>query len=188
MNIYEKIDKGEEFNINENRDFFYMMMECQALCQEYNNIKATQLQDRSQKMKQILGKTGKSLLVAPPFQCAVGKNIEVGENFFVSQNCTIMDGAKVTFGDNVWLGPNCAFYTSGHSMDPQRRLAGYGYAFPINIGNNVWLGGSVLIVPGCKEGITIGDNSVIGAGSVVTKDIPPNVLAVGNPCRIIREL
>lgn len=99
-------------------------------------------------------------------------------------NCVILDEGKVTFGDNVFVAPNCAFYTAGHPLDVEQRNRGLEYAKPITVGNNVWIGGNTIVLPGVK----IGDNCVIGAGSVVTKDIPANSLAVGNPCRVIRTI
>ena len=99
-------------------------------------------------------------------------------------NCVILDGAKVTFGDNVFVAPNCGFYTAGHALDAAQRTRGLEYAYPITVGNNVWIGAQVCVLPG----VTIGDNTIIGAGSVVTKSIPANVLAVGNPCRVVRQI
>ena len=107
-----------------------------------------------------------------------------GENFYSNVNCTILDGAKVTFGDNVFIAPNCGFYTAGHPENVKQRNEGIEYAYPITVGNNVWIGAQVVVLPG----VTIGDNSIIGAGSVVTKDIPANVIAVGNPCKVIRKV
>lgn len=120
----------------------------------------------------------------PPFHCDYGKNIEVGENFFANYNCIILDVAKVTIGKNVMFAPNVSIYTAGHPIHPDSRNSGYEYGIPVTIGDNVWIGGSVVINPG----VTIGNNVVIGSGSVVTKDIPDNVIAVGNPCRVIREI
>lgn len=108
----------------------------------------------------------------------------IGENFYSNVNCVILDGAKVTFGDNVFVAPNCGFYTAGHALDAEQRIQGLEYAYPITIGNNVWIGAQVCVLPG----VTIGDNTIIGAGSVVTKSIPANVLAVGNPCRVLRTI
>ena len=102
----------------------------------------------------------------------------------MNHNCVILDGAKVEFGDNVFIGPNCGFYTAGHPLNVSDRNKGLEYAKPIKVGNNVWIGGNVVVMPG----VTIGDNVTIGAGSVVTKDIPSNVLAHGNPCRVVRNL
>lgn len=111
-------------------------------------------------------------------------NIELGENFYANHNLVILDGAKVTFGDNVFVAPNCGFYTAGHPLDYERRNAGLEYAYPITVGDNVWIGGGVQVMPG----VTIGSNVVIGGGSVVTKDIPDNYVAVGNPCKVIRPI
>ena len=110
--------------------------------------------------------------------------IEVGDNFYVNHNCVILDGAKVTFGDNVFIAPNCGFYTAGHPIDYEQRNQGLEYAYPITVGSNVWIGGNCVILPG----VTIGDNCVIGAGSVVNRDIPSGSIAVGNPCRVLRKI
>ena len=111
-------------------------------------------------------------------------NIEIGENFYANVNLVILDGAKVSIGANAFIAPNVGIYTAGHPLDAEQRNRGLEYARPVTIGNNVWIGAGVCILPG----VTIGDNTVIGAGSVVTKDIPSNVLAVGNPCRVIKEI
>jgi len=116
------------------------------------------------------------------FWCDYGYNIEIGENFFANHNVVILDGGKVTFGDNVFIAPNCGFYTAGHPIDFERRNRGLEYAYPITVGNNVWIGAGVQVMPG----VTIGDGAVIGGGSVVVKDIPPNAVAVGNPCKTVR--
>ena len=120
----------------------------------------------------------------PPFACDYGYNIEVGENFYANVNLVILDGAKVCIGDNAFIAPNVGIYTAGHPLDAEQRNRGLEYARPVTIGHNVWIGAGVNILPG----VTIGDNTVIGAGSVVTKDIPSNVLAVGNPCRVVKEI
>jgi maltose O-acetyltransferase len=123
-------------------------------------------------------------LIEPPFQCDFGYNIITGENFYANYNLVILDSAMVTIGKNVLIGPNVGIFTAGHPVHPELREMGYEFAFPISIGNNVWIGGNVVINPGIK----IGDNSVIGSGSVVTKDVPANVVAAGNPCRVLREI
>jgi acetyltransferase-like isoleucine patch superfamily enzyme len=135
-------------------------------------------------IRSILGKSGSNIHIEQPFHCDYGKNIEVGNNFFANYNCTILDVGKVIIGDNVMFAPNVSIYTAGHPIHPESRNTGYEYGIAITIGDNVWLGGNVVITPG----ITIGKNVVIGAGSVVTKDIPDNVIAVGSPCKVIREI
>lgn len=135
-------------------------------------------------LKKLLGKTGENLIVEPPFTCDYGYNIEVGENFYANVNLVILDGAKVRIGDNAFIAPNVGIYTAGHPLDASDRNKGLEYAYPITIGNNVWIGAGAIILPG----VTIGNNVVIGAGSVVTKNIPAYSLAVGNPCRVIKRI
>ena len=119
-----------------------------------------------------------------PFYCDYGSNIEVGENFYANFNCTILDVAKVVIGKNVMFAPNVSIYTAGHPIHPDSRNSGYEYGIGVTIGNNVWVGGNATINPG----VHIGDNVVIGAGSVVTKDIEANSIAVGNPCKVLRKI
>ena len=142
------------------------------------------LKERTEVMALILGKISEDFYIEQPFFCDYGYNIEIGKNFYSNHNLVILDGNKVTFGDNVFIGPNCGFYTAGHPLDAETRNKGLEYAKPIKVGNNVWFGGNVVVLPGVK----IGDNVVIGAGSVVTKDIQSNVVAVGNPCKVIKEI
>lgn len=132
---------------------------------------------------QILG-SSQGAVLTPPFHCDYGKHIHVGKNFFANFNCTILDVAPVTIGDNVLLAPNVAIYTAGHPVHPDTRRTGYEYGIEVTIGNDVWVGGNTVICPG----VHIGDGCVIGAGSVVTKDIPPYTVAAGNPCRVIRPI
>ncbi len=150
----------------------------------YNQLHPNDQENRNALLKELFGKTGKHLWVEAPFQCDYGKYITVGENFYANHNCVMLDGGGITIGDNVLLAPNVGIYTAGHPLDVERRNAGLEYALPIVIGNNVWIGAGVSVLPG----VTIGDNTVIGAGSVVTKDLPANVLAAGNPCRVLREI
>lgn len=151
---------------------------------EYNNLRPSALERRTELLRQFLGSTEQQLLIEQPFYCDYGYNIHVGKNFYANMGCTILDEAKVTFGDNVLLAPNVSIYTAGHEVNVDRRVAGWEYAYPVTVGNNVWIGGSVVILPG----VSIGDNSIIGGGSVVTKDIPANSIAVGNPCKVLRAL
>ena len=154
------------------------------MCQKYNQISPKEYETRKNTLKKMLGKVGEHILIEPNFFCDYGYNIEVGEHFYANHNLVILDCAKVKFGDNVMIGPNCGFYTAAHPIDPTDRKAGIEFAKPITVGNNVWFGGNVCVMPG----VSIGDNTVIGAGSVVTKDIPPNVVAVGNPCKPVKNL
>ena len=131
-----------------------------------------------------MGSTPEQFAIVAPFWCDYGYNIEIGEHFFANHNTVILDCAKVRFGDHVFVAPNCGFYTAGHPIDAKTRNQGLEYAKPITVGDNVWIGGGVQVMPG----VTIGDNVVIGGGSVVVKDIPSNSVAVGNPCRVIRTL
>ncbi|SFI17372.1 maltose O-acetyltransferase [Pseudobutyrivibrio sp. OR37] len=151
---------------------------------KYNNMNPGDTAGKDKLIKEILGKTGKEINVEAPFHCDYGYNIEVGENFFANYNLVILDVAKVKIGDNAQIAPNVAIYTAGHPIHPDSRNSGYEYGIDITIGDNVWIGGNTCIMPG----VTIGNNVVIGGGSVVTKDLPDNVIAVGNPCRIVREI
>ncbi len=162
-----------------------MRLQTKELLFEYNVV--TRPSDKAEKERLILrlfGKATDTPQVVAPFYCDYGRFIEVGRNFFANYNCTILDNGGVKIGDNVMFAPNVSLYTVGHPLDPQLRNAGWEQAKPIVIGDNVWVGGNVVIL----GGVTIGDNVVIGAGSVVTKDIPPNSLAVGNPCKVLREI
>jgi len=180
----EKMLEGELYDANNDKELIAERQKCKELCHEYNLLSPSLTVRRGAMLRRLLGRTGRHFLIEQPFYCDYGYNIEIGENFYANMNCVILDEAKVTFGDNVFIAPNCGFYTAGHPFDVEQRNNGLEYARPITIGNNVWIGAQVCILPG----VTVGDGSVIGAGSVVTKDIPAHVLAVGNPCRIIREL
>ena len=153
------------------------------LCFEFNNTKPSD-EKQTAIFKKLLGKTQNNFTITAPFWCDYGYNINLGENFYSNHNLVILDAAKVTFGDNIFVGPSCGFHTAGHPIDFERRNQGLEYAHPITVGNNVWFGAGVQVLPG----VTIGDNVVIGAGSIVVKDIPSNCVAVGNPCKVIREI
>lgn len=150
----------------------------------YNLLRPDEKNKMEELIKDILGKTGDEVFIEQPFHCDYGKNIEVGNNFFANYNCTILDVGKVIIGENVQFAPNVSLYTAGHPIHPDSRNSGYEYGIGITIGDNVWLGGNVVVNPG----VHIGNNVVIGAGSIVTKDIPDNVVAVGNPCKVIHEI
>lgn len=159
-------------------------LECKRKIYELNHVHPDQYARIPGLLKELFGKTGDALFVEPPFYCDYGYNIEVGEGFYANYNCTILDVAKVKIGKNVLLAPNVSIYTAGHPMHPQSRNSGYEYGISITIGDNVWIGGGTVILPG----VTIGSNAVIGAGSVVSKDIPDWVAVAGNPCKAIRKI
>lgn len=151
---------------------------------KYNNLPPEAEKKQDELIKEILGKTGENVHIEAPFHCDYGYNIEVGENFFANYNLTVLDVVKVRIGKNAQIAPNVSIYTAGHPIHPDSRNSGYEYGIEVTIGDNVWIGGNVCIMPG----VTVGDNVVIGAGSVVTKDIPDSVIAVGNPCRVVRAI
>lgn len=151
---------------------------------KYNLLPPEEEKEIDDLIHDLLGSAGKNTHIEQPFHCDYGKNINVGDNFFANYNCIILDVGKVEIGDNVMFAPNVSIYTAGHPIHPESRNSGYEYGIGITIGDNVWIGGNVVITPG----VTIGNNVVIGAGSVVTKDIPDNVIAVGSPCKVIRVI
>lgn len=159
-------------------------LEARLKIDAYNSCPPGKKDELKRMIKNILGKTGEDVYIERPFRCDYGTNIEVGENFYANFNCVILDVGRVIIGDNVMFAPNVSIYTAGHPVHPESRNSGYEYGIEITIGDNVWVGGSVVINPG----VHIGNNVVIGSGSVVTKDIPDNVIAVGNPCRVVREI
>ena len=150
---------------------------------ELNTVDRTDGDAICEIVKRLFGKSD-GAFVNPPFYCDYGKNIEVGKNFFANYNCMIIDVAKVTIGENCMMAPNVAIYTAGHPIHPAARNSAYEYGIEVTIGDNVWLGGNTVVVPG----VHIGSNVVIGAGSVVTKDIPDWSVAVGNPCRVVKKI
>lgn len=184
MDEKEKMLKGLLYDANYDKALIEERVKCKSLCYKYNNTPPEETQKRCEILKNLLGKTKGNFLIEPAFWCDYGYNIEIGENFYSNHNLVILDPAKVVFGDNVFIGPNCAFYTAGHPLNVEERNKGLEYAKPIKVGSNVWFGGNVVVLPG----VTIGDNCTIGAGSIVTKDIPANSLAFGNPCKVAREI
>ncbi|WP_374822105.1 sugar O-acetyltransferase [Aerosakkonema sp. BLCC-F183] len=154
------------------------------LSRVYNNTTEEETEKRTQILTELFAKVGANVEIEPPFYCDYGSNTYVGDKFYMNFGCVILDCNKVEIGDSVLCGPYVQIYTASHPISPEIRLCGKELAASVKIGNNVWLGGNVIICPG----VTIGDNTTIGAGSVVVKDIPANVVAVGNPCQIIRNL
>lgn len=159
-------------------------MENKKRIYRYNSLSPEQGEEQAALIKEIIGKCGENIWIETPFHCDYGWNIEVGENFFANYNLTILDVGKVIIGKNAQIAPNVSIYTAGHPVHPDSRNTGYEYGIGVTIGDNVWLGGNTVINPG----VTIGNNVVIGAGSVVTKDLPDDVIAVGNPCRVLRKI
>lgn len=178
----QKAARGEMYNPNRDPELLREMMETHTRLQHYNAIPYTEEARRREEIGHIIH-TGQGATVVSPFFCDYGYNIYVGDNFFSNTNLTILDGARVTIGNNVFIGPNVGIYTAEHALDTRLRAEGYEFARPVTIGNDVWIGGGVTIL----AGISIGDGTVIGAGSVVTRDIPAGVIAVGNPCRVLRK-
>lgn len=176
----QKMLKGELYNAN---DSLLLEERNEARKKLFRLNKTFERDERKAILRTLLGSAAKDFVIESPFHCDYGYNIHLGENFYANVGCTILDGGEVRFGDNVLLAPNVGIYTAGHPLDVQQRVAGKEYAYPITIGNNVWIGADVSILPS----VSIGDNTIIGAGSVVTKNIPANVVAVGNPCKVIKE-
>lgn len=179
-----KAQAGKLYDANYDAELLKEREICADITYELNRLRPSQTKERMEILRKLFGKTKENFTIVSPFFCDYGYNIEIGENFFMNMDCVILDGAKVKFGDNVFVAPHCGFYTAGHPLDVERRINGLEYALPITVGNNVWIGAHVCVLPG----VSIGDNTVIGAGSVVTKNIPANVLAYGNPCKVIREI
>ena len=183
MTEYEKMMTGLAHLPNQ-KELISLRRKAREILFEFNHTLPNNNEEKSALLCQLFGQADKTTFINQPFHCDYGINIKVGKNFFANFNCVMLDSGGITIGDNVMLAPNVSLYTVGHPLDAELRNEGCEQAAPITIGNNVWIGGSVVILPG----ITIGDNVVIGAGSVVTKNIPANSLAVGNPCRILREI
>lgn len=184
MTEWEKAQAGYLYDANYDKEIVEARTRCADLCYEFNGCRPSETERQRELLHEILGHIHGDIVITAPFYCDYGYNISVGKNFYTNHNCTILDGAKVKFGDNVFIAPNCVFSTAGHAIDSEQRGRGLEIARPISIGNNVWIGANVSVLPG----VTIGDNTIIGAGSVVNKDIPANVIAVGNPCRVMREI
>ncbi|PGM54631.1 sugar O-acetyltransferase [Bacillus sp. AFS053548] len=153
------------------------------LVQEFNNINVESFERKEEILKELFGSIGVNPSIEHNFHCDLGFNIHVGDHFYAGYNCTILDMAEVKIGNNCMIGPNVGIYTAGHSIEPKNRNKS-GYAIPIHIGDDVWIGGSCTILPG----ITIGDNSIVAAGSVVTKDVPSNTIVAGNPAKVIKSI
>lgn len=179
MNHIERRDRGLAYISD--TEVFEQQKKCRQILQKLNFMDRSDFEAIEEVVKELLGKSERAF-INPPFYCDYGFNIEVGKRFFANYNCTIIDVAKVKIGDNCMFGPNVSLYTAGHPVHPDTRNSGYEYGKEIIVGDNVWIGGNTVVCPG----VHIGNNVVIGAGSVVTKDIPDWCIAVGNPCKVLR--
>lgn len=159
-------------------------LRAKKIFREYNEVMPFDLEKGQKLIDKSRMSHGKETYLEPPFYCEYGSHIKVGDYFYANTGCIMSDVGKVTIGDHVMFGPRVNILTAGHPIHPESRNSGYEYGIPITIGNNVWIGGNVTVCPG----VTIGNNVVIGAGSVVTKNIPDNVVAVGNPCHVLRKI
>ena len=184
MTEQEKAEAGLLYNPNMTDEMKAFRFTVQDKIWEYNQLKPSQVKERRDFLAKIFGKIGEKCNILPPFKCDYGFHIEVGENFFANYNFIVLDGNYVRIGDNVWIAPNVGIYAAGHPLDVEDRIGGEEYAFPVTIGDNVWIGGGVTII----GGVTIGKNAVVAAGSVVIRDVPPDTLVAGNPARVIRRL
>lgn len=184
MTEKEKMTLGLWYDANYDEILIKERAKAQDLCFELNQLKPSLIEERDIILNKLFNGQFDNLTLLSPFICDYGQNIHFGKNVFVNVNCYFMDGAKITIGDHVFIGPSCGFYTATHPLDYQHRNEGLEKALPIKIGNNVWFGANVLVMPG----VTIGDGCVIAAGSVVTKDIETNSLAGGVPCRIMKKI
>ncbi len=165
-------------------DLFQRRIAAKKLFRAYNRTEDEEVGLRNQILRQLFKKLGENVWIEPDFRCEFGKNITIEDHVYINFGCVILDCAEVTIGAHALLGPNIGLYAVNHAADAEERISGGCSGKPIRIGKNVWLGGDVKVL----AGVTIGDNAIIGAGSIVTKDIPPDVIAVGNPCRVIRAI
>ena len=184
MEQKERMDQGLIYDPADNR-ISTEQTSCLDVQYEFNATRPSEMKKRAALLKQMLGAIGENCYIEPPFRANWGgKHVYMGNNVYADFNLTVVDDGNIYIGDNVMFGPNVTIATANHPILPELREKGLQYNKDVHMGKNVWIGAGVVIVPG----ITIGNNSVIGAGSVVVKDIPANVVAVGNPCRVLREI
>lgn len=179
----EKMLEGELYNASDPQ-LTEMRFKARDLLMKYNRTSHRDAELRTELIYGLFAEVGPGFDIQAPFYCDYGTNIYAGKNLFINFNCVILDCAKVSLGDNVFLAPNVQIYTAHHPVIASERIKGPELASPITIKNNVWLGGGAIVCPG----VTIGENTTIGAGSLVTRSIPPNMLAAGNPCRVLRSI
>lgn len=183
MKLIENLHKGN-WVYGFDDEIHRMLLENEERCFELNSLSPLRVEERKAIIRNIFGSIGEPFTLHSPFHCDFGKHIHIGRNFTGNFNLTILDEGVVTIGDNVFIGPNCGIYTINHALLSEQRNVGVMRAKPVTIGDNVWLGANVTVLPG----VTVGEGCVIGAGSVVTGDLPPFSLCVGNPCRVIRRI
>ncbi len=183
MTEWEKLQNGQIYN-DFDEDLFQRRIVAKKLFRAYNNTVDDEIDLRKNIMNELFQKVGKDVWIEPDFRCEFGKNITIEDNVYINFGCVILDCAEVVIGANSLLGPDIGIYPVNHAIDAEERIHGGCFGKPVHIGKNVWLGGDVKIL----AGVTIGDNTIIGTGSVVTKDIPANVIAVGNPCKVLRAI
>ena len=183
MTEWERLQQGLIYN-DFDEDLFNRRVKAKKLFRAYNKTEDDETELRYNLMQQLFKEVGKNVWIEPDFKCEFGKNIKIEDNVYINFGCVILDCAEVTIGSHTLIGPNVGLYAVNHSIDALERINGGCCGKPIHIGKNVWLGGDVKVLPG----VTIGDNTIIGTGSIVTKDIPSNVIAAGNPCKVIREI
>lgn len=184
MTEKEKCLMGLLYNPNYDPELQAEMLKAADMCFAYNNTRPSDVEEKERLLTKMLGRRGKNCCIRSPFFCDYGYNIEVGDNFFANYNFVVLDGAKVTIGNNVFIAPNVGLYTAGHPLDHERRNQGIEYARSITIEDDVWVGAGVQVCPG----VTIGRGAVVAAGSIVTKDVPPFTMVAGVPAKVIKTI
>lgn len=184
MNEREKMEQGLWYDANFDQELLNDRLKAEAICYRYNMCDPLDKQAQRNLLEQLFSELEDDVTILPPLACDYGYRTTIGKACFINHNAYFMDGGGITIGDHVFIGPNCGLYTANHPLNAEERNAGLEIALPIRIGNNVWIGADVTILPG----VSIGDNAVIGAKSLVTKDVPANTLAFGNPCKAIRKI
>ncbi|MCM1156679.1 MAG: sugar O-acetyltransferase [Roseburia sp.] len=181
MTEQEKMKKG--YLWDDDDENMALQAHAKSIISKFNSLPPESMGERAELLKEVFGNVGENVWIVPPLTAAVGKYVSIGDGTYANMNLTLIDDWKITIGKNVLIGPNVTLCTTGHPVHPEHRADGM-YSFPVTIKDNVWIGGNVVVLPG----VTIGKNSVIGAGSIVTKDIPANVIAFGSPCKVYREI
>lgn len=183
---YRKMEerKARGYLWTDTQEYFQLQSKAKGLCYDFNHLRPEEREKRAAMLPEIFGSVGKDAWVEPPLMVAVGKTVTLGDNVYINSNLTLVDDYKITIGNGVLIAPNVVITTTGHPVYHSLRTHGEMYSFEVTIKDNVWIGSNVVICPG----VTIGENSVIGAGSIVLRDVPANYVAAGNPCRVLREI